>query len=91
MPKPLWMLTAPLILSSLYGCATRTIASQVQAKEAPQNPALQIPAPAPLLFQRCLEEARAKGPTSPPNLTPSCKALDDWRLSTLISSSANTN
>jgi hypothetical protein len=43
--------------------------------------ALQIPPPDPLLFQTCLQELLAQ--TSAQGLTPSCKQLNDWRLSTL--------
>lgn len=88
MPKKLWMIIALPILLNLSGCATRTIASPYCAKEAPPRPAMLVPAPDPLLFQKCLEEAKAKGPTSPPSLTPSCQQLKDWTSSTLTTKAA---
>jgi len=78
---------AMTILSSLYGCAVRTVASGYQAQEAPQRPSLAVPAPDPLLFPKCLKEARAKDLTSPLSLTPSCQQLHDWQCSTEICNS----
>ena len=76
-----------IILSNLSGCATRTIASQYLPKEAPLSQPLQVPAPDPLLFPKCLTELLAQ--TSAQGLTPSCQQLLDWQSSTQISSNAS--
>ena len=86
MPKKLLMTTVLATLSSLSGCASqRTVASQECPKQAPLTVALQVPGPDPLLFEKCKAEILAL--TSDQGLTPSCKQLDDWRLSTLTASS----
>lgn len=84
--RKLSMISVLLTLSSLCGCVTRTVASDQCAKPAPLSAALQVPAPDPLLFEKCKAELLAQ--TSDQGLTPSCKQLDDWRRSTLIGSSA---
>ena len=79
--KPL-MLIAAATLSSLWSCATRVI-PQPCPKPAPLPANLQVPAPDPLLFEKCLQELLAL--TSGSALTPSCKQLSDWVSSTQIS------
>ena len=83
MYKRLSINTGLLILMALSGCAARTIALPECPKPPPLRAALKIPAPDPLLFQKCLAEALAL--TSAQSLTPSCQALSDWRSSTLTS------
>ncbi len=76
------MLTLPLILLCLSGCATRTIAVAECAKPAPLTARQQVPAPDPLLFRQCWEETKAQtASTSPPALTPSCERLNSWTSS----------
>ena len=88
MINKLSMLTAPLILSMMCGCATqRVIASSECPQPAPLTAELKVPAPDPLLFQKCLQELLAQ--TSDQGLTSSCKQLSDWTSSTLIGSNGN--
>ncbi len=76
-----------LLTHSLCGCVTRTIASPECPQPAPLSAKLQAPAPDPLLFEKCKAEFLAQ--TSEQGLTPSCKQLNDWRLSTLNGSGAD--
>lgn len=78
---------ALLILSSLCACATRTVALQECPQSAALTAALQVPAPDPLLFEKCKTELLAQ--TLDQGLTPSCRLLDEWRRSTLTGSGAN--
>lgn len=77
-------LILPLILSSLCGCATKMIAVADCPKPAPLSQRQLIPAPDPLLFRQCWEEAIAetpKDPTSATPSTPSCELLKRWTSS----------
>ena len=85
--KKLLMIIALPTLSGMSGCATRTIASPFCPQEAPETASLRVPGPDPLLFEKCKTELLDQ--TSDQGLTPSCKQLDEWRLSTLTNSSDN--
>lgn len=90
MISKLLTLTALLTLSSLCGCASqRVIASSEVPQTKPPTPALKVPGPDPLLFEKCKTELLSQDQTSGPGLTPSCKQLDEWRLSTVTSSAGN--